>query len=31
MVLETEKPDITTIMQKTESLIPVVEAFYEKQ
>lgn len=31
MVLETDRPDITTIMKKTESLIPVIEAHYEKQ
>ena len=28
MVLETEKDNIDTIMKKTESLIPVVEATY---
>lgn len=31
MILETDRPDITTIMKKTESLIPVIEAHYEKQ
>lgn len=31
MVLETDRPDITTIMKKTESLIPVIEVHYEKQ
>ena len=29
MVLETEKDNIDTIMKKTESLIPVVEATYK--
>lgn len=31
IVLETDRPDITTIMKKIESLIPVIEAHYEKQ
>lgn len=31
MVFETDRPDITTIMKKIESLIPVIEAHYEKQ
>ena len=31
MVLETGRPDITTIMKKIESLIPVIEVHYEKQ
>ena len=31
MVLETEKNNIDTIMKKTESLIPVVEATYKLQ
>lgn len=31
MVLETDRHDITTIMKKMESLIPVIEAHYEKQ
>ncbi len=30
-VLETEKNDITVVMAKTKSLIPVVEVTYEKQ
>lgn len=31
MVLETEKSDITTIMKKVQSLIPVISAKYSKQ
>ncbi len=31
MVLETPKSDITTVMKKVESLIPVVSAKYKKQ
>jgi len=31
MIIETEKDNIDTIMKKTESLIPVVEATYKLQ
>ena len=31
MIIETEKDNIDTIMKKTESLIPVVEANYKLQ
>lgn len=31
MILETPKKDITTVMKKVESLIPVIEAKYTKE